>query len=60
MKAIGRGLWFNDKLSTLVLRGNKIEHHGLHDFIDACTENKNLSLKILDLSSNLINDEGGF
>lgn len=59
MSAIGKGLSFNEKLNTLILKGNKIESEGLTEFIVACQQNKNLKLKILDLSSNKIGDEGG-
>ena len=52
MNAIGRGLLCNDKLETLILRGNQIEDNGLNDIMEAFKTNKNLKLKSLDLSSN--------
>ena len=59
MTSIGKALLTNDKLSSLILRGNKIEMSGLTDFFKACSENKQMKLKILDLSSNKLSDECG-
>ena len=59
MSSISKALLTNDKLSTLILRGNKIDSEGLKEFFTACTDNKNIQLKIVDLSSNKLNDETG-
>ncbi|CDW88755.1 leucine rich repeat family protein [Stylonychia lemnae] len=59
MKAIGRGLMCNEKLDTLLLKGNHLEEESILDLIDALESNKDLRLKILDLSSNRLNDKSG-
>lgn len=55
MKAIGKGLMCNDKLETLQLRGNGLEEESILELVDALESNKDLKLKILDLSSNRLN-----
>lgn len=55
MISIGKGLMANEKIQTLSLKGNHIEHRGIEDLIDAFNMNPNLRLKNLDLSSNRLN-----
>jgi len=55
MKAIGKGLMCNDKLDTLLLRGNNLEEESILELVDALESNRDLKLKVLDLSSNRLN-----
>lgn len=55
MMAIGKGMMVNDKVDTLLLKGNHIDGESLEDLMEAFEKNKNLKVRILDLSSNRIN-----
>lgn len=59
MTSIGKALLTNEVLTSLNLRANKVDQDGIKDFCIACTDNKNLKLRIFDLSSNKLNDESG-
>lgn len=59
MMAIGEGLQQNTVLQSLNVKGNHISKDGLSEFYQACKLNKEMSLKILDISSNEIDDAGG-
>jgi Ran GTPase-activating protein (RanGAP) involved in mRNA processing and transport len=58
MTSLGKGLQYNDKLEALYLRHNHIGESGLKELVVALS-NGSTSLRILDLSSNKLNDEIG-
>lgn len=58
-QAIGRGLASNERLEELWLRNNNIGESGLGELIEAFQQNKLIKLKLLDLSSNQLNEAAG-
>ncbi len=52
MLAIGEGLFKNNKLQTLNLRGNRIKMNGIKEFVRSCFQNNNLVLRNVDFSQN--------
>jgi len=53
--SIGKGLYRNETLETLNVRGNSITLGGLDSFFTAVLQNSKLKLKHLDLGSNKLN-----
>ena len=50
MLAIGEGLFKNNKLQVLNLRGNRVKLNGIKELVRSCFQNNKLALKSIDLS----------
>ena len=57
--AIGKGLQSNERLEVLSLKHNNIRADGMYEIVDALKDNHYLKIRILDLSSNKLNDAIG-
>lgn len=60
MLAIGEGLFKNNKLQQLNVRGNRIKLNGIKEFVRSCFQNSKLALKSIDFSQNQLCDESGY
>mmetsp|Transcript_35026 Transcript_35026/g.46086 ORF Transcript_35026/g.46086 Transcript_35026/m.46086 type:complete len:150 (+) Transcript_35026:2230-2679(+) len=50
MLAIGEGLFKNNRLQVLNMRGNRVKLNGIKELVRSCFQNSKLALKSIDLS----------